>query len=107
MNLLGVYYRFVFEPGVPGDFYKFSIVHNERRRVIVGKPRKGIHAFVGAFEANGKRVGTLESTKPRRVARRLRLALARAWECRAWRSRIRERSQHLRRCLANKGQAFR
>ena len=40
MNLLGVYYRFVFEPGVPGDFYKFSIVHNERRRVIVANHEK-------------------------------------------------------------------
>ena len=40
VNLLGVYYRFFFEPGVPEDFYRFSIVHNERRRIIVANHEK-------------------------------------------------------------------
>ena len=35
VNLLGVYYRFFFEPAVPPDFYRYSCAHTERKRIII------------------------------------------------------------------------
>jgi len=46
VNLLGVYYRFFFEPGVPPDFYRYSSVHSERRRIIVAdQGQQSMHAY--------------------------------------------------------------
>jgi hypothetical protein len=46
VNLLGVYYRFFFEPGVPRDFYRYSCVHSERKRIIIADHSKqSMHSF--------------------------------------------------------------
>jgi hypothetical protein len=46
INLLGVYYRFFFEPGVPPDFYRYSIVHTERKRLILAdQSKESLHSY--------------------------------------------------------------
>jgi hypothetical protein len=46
INLLGVYYRFFFEPGVPRDFYRYSCVHSERKRIIVAdQSKQSMHSY--------------------------------------------------------------
>lgn len=46
VNLLGVYYRFFFEPGVPSDFYRYSCVHSERQRIIIAdQSKQSFHSY--------------------------------------------------------------
>lgn len=46
VNLLGVYYRFFFEPGVPPDFYRYSCVHSERKRIIIAdQSKQSMHSY--------------------------------------------------------------
>lgn len=46
VNLLGVYYRFFFDPGVPEDFYRYSCVHSERKRIILAdQSKESMHSY--------------------------------------------------------------
>jgi hypothetical protein len=46
VNLLGVYYRFFFEPGVPQDFYRYSCVHSEQKRIILAdQSKESMHSY--------------------------------------------------------------
>ena len=51
VNLLGVYYRFFFGPGVPADFNRYSCVHSERKRIIAAdQSKESMHSYAHLFQ---------------------------------------------------------
>ena len=38
--------KFFFEPGVPRDFYRYSCVHSERKRIIIAdQSKQSMHSY--------------------------------------------------------------